>query len=221
MKAAAIIVCAGAGRRLGQPKAGFLLEGKPLFYYSLKVFLETAGIKQVVLVLQKKHFQLAKKFIQDSRVTLTEGAKARKQSVECGLAKVKDELGYVLVHDCARPFISKKTVSSLIKNLKECPAVIPGLRTSDTLRQVVNRLAGKTLKRDNIFLIQTPQGFRKDLIKKAYEKTKKAGAADSAQLVIKYGQKVRVIEGDPLNFKITYPKDIHLARNLWKIIKQA
>ncbi len=220
MKVGAVIVCAGQGRRLGQPKAGFLLEGKPLFYYSIKVFLKIAQIKQIVLVLQKKHFKLAERFIKDQKIFLAEGGALRSQSVANGLAKIREELDYVLIHDCARTFINKKIVKSIIDNLKIYPAVIPGLKITDTLKEVRTEKVKKTLKRDSIFSIQTPQGFRKDLIKKAYNNKKRSKVTDSAQLMEKIGQKIKVVEGLRFNFKVTYPQDIQLARKLWKIIER-
>lgn len=217
MKVAAVIVCAGFGRRLGQPKASFLLGRKPLFYYSLKVFLAIPRIKQVILVLQKKHFEFAQRFISSKKVFLAQGAASRSRSVANGLDKIKDELDYVLIHDCARPFLKKRLALSIIENLKKHPAVVPAQRVSDTLKEVKNQKVERTLRQGNIFSIQTPQGFKKDLIQRVYKAKKKIKAADSAQLVEAAGQKVKVVEADPFNFKITYPQDIRWARKLWKI----
>lgn len=218
MKSGVVIVCAGEGRRFGRAKADFLLEGKPLFYYSLKVFLKVKKIEQIVLVLQKKHFEFAKKFIKSPKVCLAEGARLRAGSVAKGLEKIKDDLDYILIHDCARPFLDKQIVLELIKNLEIYPAVIPGLRIVDTLKDVEAGFVKKTLKRRDFYLIQTPQGFRASLIKKAYKKAE-ARATDSAQLLENLGHKVKVIQGSRINFKITHPQDICLARKLWKIIE--
>jgi 2-C-methyl-D-erythritol 4-phosphate cytidylyltransferase len=133
-----------------------------------------------------------------------------------GLNKIKSNLRYVLIHDCARPFVKKQTVLKVIKGLKEYPAVIPGVRTKDTLKQIEGDLVKKTLKRDDIFSIQTPQGFRKDLIKAAYKKHKRLQMTDSAQLFEKTGHAVKVVEGDLFNFKLTYREDIYLAKAVEK-----
>ncbi len=211
MRAAAVIVCAGEGRRLGRPKADFLLKGNPLFYYSLQVFLAIDSIEQVVLVLQEKHFDFSRKFINSEKVSLAPGASSRSCSVANGLSKVKKGLDYVLIHDCARPFVTKKITLNIIKNLEKYSAVICGLPTADTLKKVESGLAKNTLKREDIFSIQTPQGFKKDLLEKAYKNKQVAESTDSAQLIEKMGHKVKVIEGSRLNFKITYPEDIYLA----------
>jgi 2-C-methyl-D-erythritol 4-phosphate cytidylyltransferase len=216
MKVATVIVCAGFGKRIGQPKANILLAGKPLFYYSLRTFLGISQINQVILVLQKKHFKISKKFISDKRVDLIEGAKTRKQSVTNGLAKIRDEINYVLIHDCARPFVKKQIVIKVIKELKRHSAVVLGIKVKDTLKQVRAGVVKKTLDRNNLYSIQTPQGFKKDLIKALYKKYKRNDFTDSAQLIEKNSKIVRLVKGDPLNFKLTYREDIILARAIKK-----
>jgi 2-C-methyl-D-erythritol 4-phosphate cytidylyltransferase len=216
MKVAAVIVCAGFGRRIGKAKAGILLEGKPLFYYSLKTFLDISQVNQVILVLQKKHFKIARKFISEERIDLSEGAKTRKQSVANGLAKIRDEINYVLIHDCARPFVKKQIVLKVIKELKKHSAVVPGIKVKDTLKQVEAGVVKKTLNRNNLYSIQTPQGFKKDLIKTLYKKYRGTDFTDSSQLIEKTGKTVKLVKGDSLNFKLTYREDIILARAVKK-----
>ncbi|MFO8052410.1 MAG: 2-C-methyl-D-erythritol 4-phosphate cytidylyltransferase [Candidatus Omnitrophota bacterium] len=216
MKVAAVIVCAGLGKRIGLPKANIFLAGKPLFFYSFKTFSAISQIKQIILVLQKKHFKVAKRFISDKRIDLVEGAKTRKQSVANGLGKIRNDLDYVLIHDCARPFVKKQIVSKVIRELKEHSAVVPGVKVKDTLKQLRGSLVKKTLNRSNFCSIQTPQGFKKDLIKAAYKRYKRTVFTDSAQLIEKSGKAVKVVEGDSLNFKLTYREDIILARAVEK-----
>ncbi|MCF7886791.1 MAG: 2-C-methyl-D-erythritol 4-phosphate cytidylyltransferase [Candidatus Omnitrophica bacterium] len=216
MKVAAVIVCAGFGKRIGQPKANILLAGKPLFYYSLKTFLDISQIDQVILVLQKKHFKIARKFISERRVDLTEGAKTRKQSVANGLAKIRDGLNYVLIHDCARPFVKKQIALKVIKELKKYSAVIPGIKVKDTLKQVKGGMVKKTLDRNNLYSIQTPQGFKKNLIKELYKKYKGTDFTDSSKIFEKNGKTIKLVEGGSLNFKLTYREDIILARAVKK-----
>ncbi|MCF7917090.1 MAG: 2-C-methyl-D-erythritol 4-phosphate cytidylyltransferase [Candidatus Omnitrophica bacterium] len=216
MKIAAIIVCAGFGKRLGKPKASILLAGKPLFYYSLKVFLASGKIDEIILVLQKKHFKIAKKFIDSKRVILAEGGQTRKDSVINGLKKIKKEIEYVLIHDGARPFLKKELVLEVIKQLKKYPAVIPGIKVTDTLKQVDRGLVKKTLKRDNIFSIQTPQGFNKELIKNAYKKYRRIKVTDSAKIFAKTGQPIKMVEGDRFNFKLTHKEDLLIAEMIKK-----
>lgn len=216
MKIAAVIVCAGFGRRVGKSKANILLAGKPLFYYSLKTFLASGKIDEIILVLQKKHFKIARKFIDDKKVILIEGGQTRKDSVINGLNKVKKEIKYVLIHDCARPFLKKELVLKVIGQLKKYSAVIPGIKVTDTLKQANKGLVKKTLKRDDLFFAQTPQGFNKELIKDAYKKYKRVKITDSAKIFEKTGKSIKIVEGDKFNFKITYKEDLVLAKMMKK-----
>jgi 2-C-methyl-D-erythritol 4-phosphate cytidylyltransferase len=213
MKAAVVIVCAGCGKRLGKVDKSILeLDGKPLFYHTYKVFSRIRGIDEIVIVLQQKHFKSAEKIIKDRRVSFVEGGRERKDSVYNGLLHLSEEIKYVLIHDGARPFVTPSLILDILRQLKKFPAVICGVESRDTLKVVEGGFVKKTLDRSNIFSIQTPQGFRKDLIIKAYEKLRKKNAFDDAQVVEYFGEKVKVIEGSKENIKITYPEDVDLAK---------
>lgn len=212
-KAAVVIVCAGKGIRLGgRDKASLKLEGKPLFVKSVKTFAGFVQIKQIVLVLQKKIFPLAKKTIKNKKVLITQGGKKRKDSVLCGLKVLGEDIEVVLIHDGARPFISKQTINKVLKALDTHEAVVCGARAADTVKLLRGSLIDKTLKREDIFLAHTPQGFKKDLILKAYKRFGKKNLTDDSQFIELLGKKVKVIEEDSLNLKITYPKDLKLAK---------
>ncbi len=215
MKVAAVIVCAGQGRRLGKRDKGFLkLKGRPLFFYSLKVFKRAKEIKQIVLVFRKANLGLARSFISDKRITLAEGGRERKDSVYKGLMALHRDIDYVLVHDGARPFVDQKTISAILKGLKRHPAVVAGLKSTDTLKLTGGNYIRETLRRGNIFRAQTPQGFKKSLLLTAYKKFKLRKLTDDARAVELLGRKVRIIEGSRNNIKITYPEDIARANAL-------
>ncbi len=220
MRIGAIIVCAGKGRRLGREKASLFLDKKPLFYYSLKAFLETKEIKEIVLVLQKKHFPLAKRFISCfSRkiIKLTEGGRERSDSVYHGLSVLDRETTHVIIHDGARPFVDKEIIKEVMKKLERFDAVICGIESPDTLKVVRKGWVLRTLDRENIFSIQTPQGFFKKTILEAYRRRGKKRVFDDAQLLERLGKKIKVVRANPLNIKITYPEDILLAKAILKI----
>lgn len=212
-KVGVIIVCAGEGKRLGRiDKAKLKLNGILLFLHTVEVFLKIKSVKQIVLVLRKKDLTLARRKINDSRVTLAEGGKQRKNSVYNGLAALAKDINYVLIHDGARPFISKRQIDAIIRELKKFPAVICGLKSPDTLKIVKKGYVQKTIDRENTFLIQTPQGFKKSLLMKAYQKFQDQNITDDAQLLEFLGKPIRVIPGEINNFKITYPQDVKLAK---------
>ena len=212
-----LIVCAGRGRRLGGiDKAVLKLKQKPLFYHSFRVFREIKEIKQIVIVLRRNNLNLAKKIIRDKKVLFAEGGRERKDSVFNGLSLLSKEIDYVLIHDGARPFISKRMILNILRKLKKYPAVICAIRAADTLKLTEKGYIRKTLDRQNIFLAQTPQGFRRDLITKGYKKFKNKKLTDDAQFLELMGKKVKIIDGSRNNIKITYPEDILLAKALLK-----
>ena len=211
MNIGVVIACAGEGKRLGKDKSILSLKGKPLFWYAVNTFQKIRKIKQIVLVLKKKHFKLAKKLIKNKKVSLVKGGREREDSVYNGLFNLKKDIDYVLIHDGARPFVSKELILRIIKNLRKYSAVICGIKTRDTLKIVEGGFVKKTLKRENIYLIQTPQGFKKNLILSAY-KSKKKKIYDDAQSLEIMGKKIKIVEGDIFNFKITYPEDLYLAK---------
>lgn len=230
--AGAVIVSAGEGKRLAKgDKATLSLAGEPLFYRALTVFCDIKSIKEIVLVLRKVNFPLAKKFISSKngkgkKIILVEGGEKRTDSVFKGLAALTEKIDRVLIHDGARPFVNKKIIFNILREIKKYPAVICGIKCPDTLKLAKKKVIKKTLDRDDVYLIQTPQAFKKKLILKAYEKLKdkrnglhKIRFTDDAQILEVLGEPVRVVAGDILNFKITYSEDLNLARKLVKIQK--
>lgn len=216
MKVGVVLVCAGKGKRLGKAdKTTLKLGASPPFVHALKAFKGISNIKQIVLVLRKDHFSFARRKLKTKKITLVEGGRQRKDSVYNGLCALDKAIDYVLIHDGARPFISKEVVNRILKELKKHPAVICGLRAKDTVKLVDSKnFVRKTLDRNNIFLVQTPQGFKRDLILKAYKKIKRKNLFDDAQILELIRKKVKIVEGDIFNFKITYPKDYILAKGL-------
>ena len=215
--AGVVIVCAGKGERLGKIDKPILdLGGKPLFYHAYSTFASLTAIKKIVLVLRKKHFPLAKRVIRDPRVVLVPGGRRRRDSVYNGLIALGNKINYVLIHDGARPAVSASLITQILKKLKQSPAVICGLKVNDTVKLTEGTYVTDTLNRKQIRLIQTPQGFKKDLLLLAYRKAKKKDTFDDAQLIEQAGNKVCVIAGETNNFKITYPADLARARLLYE-----
>jgi len=222
-KVGVVIVSAGKGKRLAKgDKATLRLSGKPLFCKALLSFKSIKGIKEIVLVLRKENLPLARKQISSKggsasgrkakNITLVEGGVKRADSVFKGLLALSENIEYVLIHDAARPFVTKKTILEILKELKKHPAVICGLRCPDTLKLVKKGFVEKTLSREDVYLVQTPQGFRKKAIVSAYKRFRGKKLTDDAQILEAIGKRVKVIYGDIFNFKITYPRDFRLAK---------
>ena len=216
MKCAVILLCAGRGKRLKSniDKAFIKLNSLPLFIHSYKVFKDISDFSQIVIVARKKFFPLIKYHVKDKRVILQEGGRLRRDSVYKGLKCLNDNVKYVFIHDSARPFINRPLINRLLKAVKSAKAVIPATAISEAVKEVKKAVAVKTLARERLYTIQTPQAFDKDLIMTAYEKNTKTITYDDAQLVELMGGKVKVIKGLKGNIKITHPDDLILAEGI-------
>jgi 2-C-methyl-D-erythritol 4-phosphate cytidylyltransferase len=191
-------------------------------HYPLKVFSRSEQIGEIIVVLRKAHYHIARKIIsrlkiRDKRIVFVEGGRRRQDSVMNGLQALSGNIRYVLIHDAARPFVNYQIVERVLKNLRRYPTVIPAVGSRDTLKLVNSRrVVKKTLNREGVFCVQTPQGFRKEILMNAYRQYRGKRFFDDAQVVESLGVKVKVVEGDICNFKITYPQDVKLAEILAK-----
>lgn len=213
MNVGAVIVCAGKGKRLGRvDKAVLRLKGKPLFYHTYRKFAAVTQIKEIVIVLRKKNLSLAGKLIRDKRVRLAAGGVHRKDSVCNGIHALGPGINYVLIHDGARPFVTRALILRVLKELRRSAAVICAVPPVDTLKYVEAGQAAETLPREKVVCVQTPQAFKRDDLLKAYAQWGGAPALDEAQVMEHCGRKISVVAGSPDNIKITYPRDIKLAK---------
>jgi 2-C-methyl-D-erythritol 4-phosphate cytidylyltransferase len=217
----ALIVAAGEGQRMGgNVKKQFVpLKGVPLVLYTLKAFEEFGEIRHIYLVLEEGDFDYCMKEIVEKHgirkvSRLVPGGDRRQDSVWNGLQAMEGHCDIVIVHDGVRPFVSSDILKRLMAAMKSAQAVITGVPALDTVKRVDE--GGNvidTLQRDTLFYIQTPQGFRYDVLREAYRRAMGAGiqGTDDAYFVERMGIEVKVIEGSPLNIKVTTPEDITLA----------
>ncbi len=220
MRCAVIIVAGGSGTRFKSkvPKSFVMLKGKPLIAHSLTVFQSCSTIKGIVIVghvdFMRRFNVLAKKF--NKVVAVAKGGETRAGSVKNGLAALGIEYDHVLVHDAARPLVSREMLTRMIDALKDHPAVITAVPVKATIKQVNDKTmtVQKTLPRSLLWEVQTPQGFKRSLLEKAHQQRFKGEATDDAMLVEHLGVKVKVVAGDYRNIKITTPEDLLLAKAL-------
>jgi len=222
----AIIVAGGKGIRMNNRtrKQYMLLGGRPILAHTLMVFDTSNEIDTVYLVLPKEDIELCRENFLSSlnlhkKIQLVAGGSERQESVYNGLTAIEDKCGIVLIHDGVRPFISHEQISACISGAKECGACILGIPASDTLKSVNSSgYIDKTLKRDTIWLAQTPQAFQYDLILNVHEKARKNNyiGTDDASLAERMGKKVKIITGSRFNIKITTPDDLLLAEAIYK-----
>ena len=222
----AIIVAAGKGERLaaGADKPFIKLNGRPIVSYSLSLFEEIPEISSIILVVSRERMVDAAALV--TRCSLSKvreiviGGAIRQESVFNGLEALPFTAQTVLIHDAARPLISKDKTVQLIAAGKQM-ATIPVLPVSDTLKEVKGGCVLRTLDRQHFYAVQTPQVFPREVILTAYRQAKRFGTVgtDDAALAEAAGFPVQIIEGERSDIKITYPEDLLYAGVTLKIKK--
>jgi len=223
MRVAALLLGAGRGERLRHslPKALVPLAGRPLFFHALKALVATPEIDLVVPVVppaQRAAFESALSDGGDDEkcAPVVSGGLERQDSVAAGLESLGEDVGWVAIHDAARPHVRPEDISRVVKAAREGGAAILAVRSADTLKRVRADRVMETLPRTEFWAAQTPQVFSVDLLREALRAATAAGrhATDCSQLVEALAVPVRVVEGNPGNFKITAPRDLALAEAL-------
>jgi len=224
-KTTAILLAAGKSERFENdiPKPFILLNGKEIYRYSLAVFLKNTQINELVLVVPKTLvLSIKEKFskeIFDKAIRIIPGGESRFESVQKALDVINDSVKNVIIHDAARPFITAKLIDNCLEKLVENTALSCAIKSTDTLVSVSeNNLAESYPDRNNIMRIQTPQAFQTKLIKKAYslaQKENKTNFTDDTSLIHYFKlAHVLLIPGTEENIKITFPKDLLLAKRI-------
>jgi 2-C-methyl-D-erythritol 4-phosphate cytidylyltransferase len=225
MKVSVILPAAGLGTRMGREKSGIsrkqfmLLEGAPILIHTIRKFLHCAAVSEIVVALRAEDLDWARGLIHQERpskpVRVVEGGDTRQQSVENALATLGSDTELVAVHDAVRPFIDPALVDKVIAEAAETGAAIVGIVPVDTVKRVHKNKIRATLPREHLVLAQTPQVFRFDLLKQAFEAASSDAftATDESSLVERLEQvEVSVVQGSDRNIKITKPSDMELAR---------
>lgn len=207
----------------GRAKQMLELGGVPLLVHTLRRFEECETVDQVILVLQpnltSEVLSLLPKHNLKKIIRVVGGGAERQDSVYRGLQVVNEEsAGIVLVHDAARPFIKPDEIRAVIERAEIKGAAIMASPAVDTIKQVKQSTIRRTLNRQFIYYAQTPQAFHYAILKEAYAQAFAEGfrATDDAQLVERTGHKVSVVEGSPINIKITRPFDLKIAEVIHK-----
>ena len=203
-----IILAGGESKRFNSktPKPYHLYRGKPLLLHSIDKAKEYRKFSKIVLVINKKHKAHIKK-LKIKNIKIITGGNTRAKSAYIGLNTIKnDNIKNILIHDAARPNFSLKLLDRLFKQLKSNDCVIPAIQTSDSIKQKTSNIV-TNLKRETIYLIQTPQAFN---YKKLYslQNNKGAEVTDDANLFVRAGKKIKIIKGEINNNKITVNTDI-------------
>ena len=220
MKNYAVIVAGGSGNRMQTetPKQFLLLKNLPVLMHTIKAFAQSNTQPRIIVVLhidQHKHWnRLCQEFNFNIPHQVVAGGTERFYSVKNAISIIEEE-SFVAIHDAVRPLVSTELIDSCFKQAALYGNVIAAVQSSDSIRMLKN---GKTsaLKRDEIYLVQTPQTFKLEILREAYEQGFESHFTDDASVVESTGQNINIVEGERNNIKITYPIDLELAELLLK-----
>jgi 2-C-methyl-D-erythritol 4-phosphate cytidylyltransferase len=221
----AIVVAAGTGSRIGGelPKQFLPLGGEPMAVHCLALFERSALIDEVILVVNEDYLSYASQAIVDEYHfhkirKITCGGKTRQESVLAGLSACPAGIDLVAIHDAARPFLTNELFEQVMSRASGTGAAILAVQTKDSVKAVDKGIITKSLKRDTIWLAQTPQVFRFDGILDAYRRAEAArnDATDDSELYEQYCGQVAIVPGSYNNIKITTPADLVLAQEIIK-----
>ncbi len=217
---AVVLVMAGSGTRFGGdvPKVFVPLAGRPLWRHAASVLSSLPGCVTTVLVTAAERVSEVRAAAADLRATVVVAGGARRQdSVRLGLAAVPEGVEIVAVHDAARPLVDRDVALRVIRGAAEHGAALAAVPARDTIKQVEadGRVVG-TLDRRRLWIAQTPQAFRLELLRRAHEEAGRRGlnVTDDAALVEELGHPVHVSQGHPWNQKVTEAADLHVAEAL-------
>ena len=226
-KCSAVITAAGSGKRMGiSGKKQFTeLCGKPILVHTLEKFQNSDEIDEIVLVLPEEDIDFCKKEIVDkygfNKVKkLVPGGAERQESVYKGISAAEDA-EIILIHDGVRPFVTVEEIRRVIADARKTGASVPAVRVKESLR-FYDGNTSKAILRENIWKVQTPQVFRREIILSAHKKAAENGflATDDASLAEWAGFPVSVVEGSYENIKITTPEDIFIGEAILKKEKE-
>ena len=228
MKVTVILPAAGLGTRMGRSapeKAGtsrkqfMLLEGSPILMHTIRKFVSSPWVREIVVALRAEDIGWFGDLLKSERlasfVRLVEGGDSRQQSVDNALSTLSPETELVAVHDAVRPFIELDLLDRVFTEAEQSGAAIVGIVPVDTVKQVQRNKVRATIPREKLILTQTPQVFRYELVRKAFEKAREDGftGTDESSLVERLEQvEISVVAGSDRNIKITKQSDMELAR---------
>lgn len=224
---AVIIPAAGQSSRFGDSrrKKPFIeLKGRPVWVRAVEVFANRDDVKQLLIVVSPEDIDFFKEKFQANlafmAIEIVPGGRQRADSVKNALARVRADIDYVAVHDAARPLIVKQWIDRIFAAAEQYGAAIPAVPIASTIKRVENGRIVETVPREKLWAAQTPQVFKRQLLLDAYSRWDGSEATDEANLVERMGQPVTIVEGSPMNIKITTQEDFKMAEALLGALPQ-
>jgi len=214
----AVVVAAGRSQRMGFDKLLTPLAGRPLLFHTLERLFQTEAPQEIVLVVrpgsEPEMERLVEPLAQLGPIRLVPGGAQRQDSVQAGLRAVSPDSEFVMVHDAARPFVTKELIDTVLAAAKLSDAAVCGAPCSDSLKEVgEDGLVIRSIDRSRLWAVQTPQIFRTQLLRDAYRAALATGFifTDDTAVVEQMGHPVRIVLYHGINLKVTTPSDWKLA----------
>lgn len=214
-KRGVIIVAGGSGSRMQSslPKQFMILGGEPVVARTINTFYEALPGAEIVVVLPEEHIplwrNLTARFDVAPHRTVC-GGKERFDSVKNGIKALSEEVEYIAIHDGVRALVSKRLIIGTMLEMERCDAVIPVVEAVDSYRMVEGE-DSKVISRSLLRIVQTPQVFRSDILRRAYEQEFDTRFTDDATVVESLGVKITLFDGERSNIKLTTPDDMIYA----------
>lgn len=218
---------AGSGQRMGAGynKLFLMLGNKPIFIHTLQVFEEDPACEGIILAVKPEERAEIEEMLNRFDITkvraLVDGGTERQYSVAACI-QAHAEKGIVLVHDAARPFIRRSVIVELVETATKYGAAIAGVKAKDTMKLAPGGIVEETVDREMLWIVQTPQAFQYDVLKKASDSAEMDGflGTDESMLVERLGHPVRIVEGTYDNVKITTQEDLVFGEVLLNRVRQ-
>ena len=215
----AVIVAAGSASRMGGiDKVMAELKGEPMIARTVRTFQECDAVSEIVIVTRQDLILPISGLCKDMPKVkaVVVGGKSRQESVHLGLNALSSKVKLAAVHDGARPLITWQVIDRTIRAANSYGAAAPAVPVKDTIKVVEGRVVKSTPDRATLFAVQTPQVFDFDLLRGALKKAEQDGSqvTDDCSAVERLGFKVKIVEGDERNIKVTTPMDLKIAEML-------
>lgn len=215
----AIIVAAGSSQRMGFDKLLALLGDKPVLAHTIDAFERTSAVSEIILVARTQRIPEFEELVRQTGFQkvrqIIPGGEQRQDSVRAGLERVSETSRFIAVHDAARPLVTPEQVERVFSCAREHGAAALAEPVTDTIKRAdESRIVTGGVPRENLYAMQTPQIFEKNLLERAYAAVaaSKLSITDEVSAVQHLGEKVVLVPNDEWNVKITYPRDLLLAQ---------
>ena len=216
-----IIVAGGSGSRMQSalPKQFMMLGSLPVVAHTINTFKEALPASDIVVVLPEEHIAMWKNLAARFDIAAhraVAGGKERFHSVKCGIGALSEDVELIAVHDGVRAMVTKQLIIRTLLDAEATGATIPVIEVADSYRRIADK-DSYIIPRSELRIVQTPQIFRAEILRKAYEQSFSTAFTDDASVVEAAGYKISLVEGDKHNIKLTTPEDMEYAE--WLLTK--